>query len=301
MLIRALSQSMDVRTMIHVARRVIPDYDIHERTGVPGSLPIPNKNVAGQIVADMADEDRVFPFVELLIAIHNHGFVGRKVTIQELSEILAELAEDGYEFDTVNGSFLENADQRKTTNWGVLRRGESYHLAFLAADVVGNSRLVRRHGRKRMESIYADLRETIVRSVEKRNGRLWSWEGDGGLASFFTGEVATTAVQTGMEILHELLLYNSLWNPLEEPIALRMAIHSGQIRYTDDFSELEACEPVKVVKHIEARHACPGSLTISPSVYGSLDGLLQGWFPMEVAGSGSPACRRYSPAFEKIA
>lgn len=288
---------MDVRTMVNVARRIIPGYDIHERTGMPASLSIPNKDVAARIVDDMAAEDRLLPFVEFLIAIHRHGFVGRKVTIPGLNDLLAELAQDGFDFDTGEGTFREDAGRRRTSNWGVLRRGEHYHLAFVAVDVVGNSALVRRFGRERMEAVYSDLRSIVTSSVEKRDGRVWSWEGDGGLAAFLTGDVGTKAVRSGMETLHELLLYNALWNELPEPISVRMAVHSGQILYNGEIKEIEGSEPVRTVRHIEATFTEPDSLTASPSVYGSLETLLQECFSVEVAHSGSPACRRYAVEF----
>ena len=283
--------------MVNVARRIVPGYDIHQRMGLSPSLSIPNKDVAGRIVDDMSAEDRLLPFVELLIAIHRNGFVGRRMPIPGLSEVLAELSHDGYGFDSVEGTFREDAGRRRTSNWGVLRRGEDYHLAFIAIDVVGNSRLVKRFGRRRMEATYADLRGLVTAAVEKRDGRLWSWEGDGGLAAFFTGEVGTHAVQSGMEILHELVLYNALWNELPEPVAVRLAVHSGQVFYNGEIKEIEHSVPVKTVRSIEADFTMPNSLTATPSVYGGLEAVLQSCFVDEVEGTGSPACRRYSIEF----
>lgn len=54
---KALSEAMDVRTMYHVVRRIIPDYDIYKRTGFPESFAIPNRDAADAIISDIIKED----------------------------------------------------------------------------------------------------------------------------------------------------------------------------------------------------------------------------------------------------
>ncbi len=296
MLVRSLSQSMDVHTMVHVARRVIDTYDIHERTGIPKSLSVPNNDAARQIVEDVAAAGQLLSFIELLVSIHRNGFVGRKIRIPRLQGIVDDLLEDGYRFDASTGTFVEDASQRKTQNWGVLQHGVDYHLGLLVMDVEGNSELVRRHGNDVMDRVYSDLRRMVLRVIDKRNGRLWFWEGDGGLAAFYTDDVATMAVKSGMEIIHELLLYNAMWNPLDAPVRLRFAVSTGHVAYSDDFSELESAPAIKKVQEIEANHTVGNTLTVSSTVFLALDPLLQSCFQI-AEGSGESAYRSYRVAF----
>jgi hypothetical protein len=298
MLVSALSQSMDVHTMVHVARRIMVSYDIHARTGIPPTLSIPNKDAAKQIVEDMAQGGYLLTFVELLVTIHRNGFVGRKFRISRLQDIVGELLEDGYRFDREAGTFVEDAEQQRTQNWGVLQTGVYYHVGFLAIDVEGNSELVRRHGNELMDRVYADLRRIILRAIEKRDGRLWYWEGDGGLVAFYLGDVGTMAVKSGMEIIHELLLYNAMWNPLHVPLRVRLAVHTGQIEYSDDFQEIESAPAIKKVHDIEANFTPANSLTVSPTVFHALDPLLQNCFCLDQE-SGEAGYRRYSLVFQE--
>lgn len=298
MLVRALTQSMDVKTMVKVARRLDRSYDIHARTGTRKSLSVPNKDAARQIVEDMARDGNLLPFVELLVDIHRNGFVGRSYRIPRVQEIINELRTDGYLFDPINARFYEDVQQRKTKNWGVLLEGERYHLGFLAIDVKDNSELVRRYGTETMDGVYVSLRRLIERALDKRNGRLWYWEGDGGLVAFHTGVVARSAVETGMEILHELILYNAMWNPLDDPIQLRLAVNTGQISYHNDPVTVRSAPPVVHAQELESNHTEPNTLSVSATTFPSLDALLQRCFQRN-GNAADAQIPLYRPSFEQ--
>jgi class 3 adenylate cyclase len=277
MVIRGLTQSMDVKTMTHVARRLIDNYDVHERSGFPGSVPIPNQEAARQIVEDMIEHQQFLAFISLLIDVNRSGFVGRKYRIPRMKDILLEVMEAGYSFDTEQRVFVENAGQRRTRNWGVLLGGQRYTLAFLIMDIVKNSELVRTYDQETISRLYRDVRKLMQRVVEKRDGRLWLWEGDGGLAAFYMGDTNIAAVHSGMEILHELFLYNHLWSSLDEHVAVRLSVHSGQVEYREQLDSIES--PVlEKARHIEARIAGPNELAISELVYDTVDPLVARWF-----------------------
>jgi hypothetical protein len=44
---------------------------------------------------------------------------------------------------------------------------------------------VRKYPADVIEKTYEDLRLMVEGAIDKRNGRIWSWEGDGGLVAFF--------------------------------------------------------------------------------------------------------------------
>jgi len=285
--------------MVKVARRLDRSYDIHARTDTPKSLSVPNKDAARQIVEDMADAHHLIPFVEQLLEIHRTGFVGKRYRIPRVNDIIDELRNDGYLYDAESGRFYEDVHQRKTRNWGVLQEGEHYTLGFLALDIRDNSELVRRYGRDTMNGVYESVRRIIDRAVDKRNGRLWYWEGDGGLVAFYDGVVATCAVESGMEILHELILYNALWNPLNDPVELRLAVNTGQIRYHDDPAKVRTEEAVAQTQELESRYTEPNALTVSPSAFPLLDALLQRCFARSGSDSDT-AVRAYRPRFASL-
>ncbi|HUX20289.1 MAG TPA: hypothetical protein VMW69_03550, partial [Spirochaetia bacterium] len=99
MCVRALSESMDIRTMTSVIREIIPNYDIHERTGFPPSIAIPSQDVARQIVNDVAKENRLLQLIASLIDLHELGLMGRRYPIPHIRLIVQEVLENGYLFD----------------------------------------------------------------------------------------------------------------------------------------------------------------------------------------------------------
>lgn len=294
--IRALTQSMDVKTMVALTRRVVGSYDLHERCGFPRSVAIPNRDAAAQIVEDMISGSNFLQFVGLLIDVNRKGFVGRKIPIRGIDHIVAEVMDAGMVYDPETHSFVEVSGRRQTTNWGVIREGDVHTFGFLRFDIVGNSRLVREYEEPVVMKAYGDLRDIIQTIIERRNGRLWSWEGDGGLAAFFTDEVNSAAALSGMEILNEMVLYNALQCPLDEPLRLRLAAHSGTSEYRSSVEDIQSAT-VKKVYQVEAHLTQPNSLTVTDTVFYSLDPLLESWFHA-VGSEGDMNCFRYAVTFE---
>jgi len=175
---RALTESMDVRTMTHLVRRLVNNYNLYERTGFPTNIAIPNRDAANQIVKDMCEWELILPFIKLLYDIRETGLMGRRYQVPYLREIGKELQKCGYIFDNESKMFVENPSVRKTQNWGILREDEEYIFTFLRVDMVDNTGFVRRNSPQTVEKVYSDVRSIVQLSVEKRNGRIWNWEGD---------------------------------------------------------------------------------------------------------------------------
>jgi len=282
--VRALAESMEVKTMVHVARRLFGNYDLYERTGFPQSVPIPNRTAASQIVTDVAETDLFLEFVSLLMALERVGMAGRKYKIPRLNAIVTEILDTGYRYDSGSGTFVEDRAIRTTRNWGVLREAETYIMSFIGVDVAGNSDLVRRHGQEPMQQIYQTLRLIVTESVQRRNGRLWGWEGDGGLFAFTFEEENQRAVHAGVEVLHELFLYNLISCPLPEGLHVRLTIHNGPCEYRSDGTELKV-DTVKRLWDIDTRYGQPDHLTISAAILPSLDHSLSNRFERIPASS----------------
>ncbi len=258
--------------MVVVARRILGNYDLNERTGFPDSIPIPTQDAARQVVEDIVGSGNFLAFVSLLMQIQQNGLIGRSYRFTGLQEIYDQLIKAGYIFDYGTLQFVEDTDRRKTRNWGVLQPGEMRTFTLLRLDIAGNSLLVRRYPPERIEETYAHLRQLLRREVERRNGRIWSWEGDGGLAAFIDQDRNNKAFAASMVVLHDMFLYNLLDSPLEEPLRIRIALHSGLCEYQNRFEDMSG-EALNVVSEIEANLTAPDSMTLSDAVYGSLDRL----------------------------
>ncbi len=293
--VRALAESMTVDVMTVLAKKLIDGYDLYERTGFPENIPIPNLDAARQILKDI-NSLKLFPhYLNLLIKIQSEGLMGRKYKVSHLHEIIQGIKEHGLIYDNINKIFVENPTIRRTKNWGALRKSQEYIFAFLRLDIVKNSELVRKYSAELIQKTYTDLKDIVDIAIERRNGRIWSWEGDGGLVAFYFSYKNLLAVVSAMEIIHELFLYNRLFRKLKDPIAVRLAVHSGPCEYTEDEEGLKKSDTVKKVVTIESKHTRPNTLTLSHTVHESLDSVLADQFTQVKTGSGG---RYYSYALE---
>lgn len=261
--VKSLVESIDAKVMQLIAGRVIEEYDIYDRTGFPRSIPIPNRDVAQRIVSDVNEEGLFLQFVSELINIHENGHMGRQYTIQYLRDLVKFVHESGYSFDRELNMFFENPKFQITRNWGALRESHEYTFALLRIDIVNNSRFVREYPKEQISAVYSDIRKIVQAAIETRNGRLWIWEGDGGLGSFYFSNKHRDAALSGMNILHDLYLYNRTENRLDKPISVRIAIHGGDLEYSDNNEIIKNQEEIKRVVKIEEELTPTDSVTIS--------------------------------------
>ncbi len=282
---KALSEAMDVRTMCHVARRLIPGYDIYQETGFPESFAIPNRDAADTIIRNIIQKDLFLTFVETLLRIEKEGIMSRVVQIPYLNDILKEIYNSGYLYDSENQMFVENPRVRKTRNWGTLQDGETYTLAFLGIDIIDNTGIVRKYPGETVERTYTEFSYIVQNITEKRDGRLWAWEGDGGVIAFFLGNKYLNAVLSAFEIVNQMFLYNRTLCSLKEHLHFRISIHSGECEYTANKEMLTQSEPVKHLMEMEKNFSDTDTVCISFSVKMMLDEYISRQFsPLKKGG-----------------
>jgi hypothetical protein len=264
---------MDVQTIVHIATDLIPNYDIYARTGYRESMAIPGLQVAKQVVDDVIKKERFLLFVARLVQAQDKGIMGRRYRIPGLREIIKSTYALGFVFDTTNDMFVENSRHRKTRNWGVLEPGREYTITLLRLDICGNTELVRSYPKDIVENTYEDIRNIVTKTCESRNGRVWLWEGDGGIVAFCLSGKHTSAVLSAMDIVHSLFLYNRSECRLDEPLRTRIAVHAGDIEYTDNEEKMKKFELVKEIFEIE-RTTKPNTVNVSIVVKVMLDEIL---------------------------
>jgi class 3 adenylate cyclase len=283
--------------MIRFARIVFPEYNIYRRTGLSEGMPISNQTAAQRIVADMIQDGRFIDFVEALIQIEAAGYMGRRYALKGLNDVISGLIQDGYSYDPVSGQFFENQRERISPDWGRLKEGDERKMTLLRLDIAGNSNLVRRNPRNKIERAYNDLRSIISRAVTSRLGRLWVWEGDGALAAFLFGSGEKSAVFCGMDILHELFFYNKLHNPLDSPMGVRIGAHAGPVFYSTQEGERQKGETAREAAGLEAR-AQVNSMAVSYKLFATMNQNVLCLFGPEKNGPGGKY-HLYSLGIEK--
>jgi class 3 adenylate cyclase len=283
LLVRALSESMSPHTMQKITRRIIPNYDLQERTGFPTNIPITGLTAANQVMLDVIEEELFLKFITVLIDVTEEGLMGTKLKIKELPLILSELKAEGIAYDGDRHQFMELKGESTSKGWRVLEEGNIYDFTFLRLDIVKNSELVRNHERETIMEVYNDLKDIVRKHVEKRNGRIWGWEGDGVLVAFFFDEKNIHAVLSGIDILLNLFLYNEFECKLGEPLLVRMAIHAGPCPFRQEINKHQS-ETIARLEQVEGEYTLPDSLTLTPSVYQDLGTKLEQFFePVEVS------------------
>ncbi|MFC1671111.1 hypothetical protein ACFL20_12040 [Spirochaetota bacterium] len=295
---KSVAESMDVHTMVTLAKMFIHNYDLNKRTGIPENIPIQKRDAAKQIVRDINQSNLLLHFICQLIEIKYVGLMAKKYNIIYLNKIIDEVLKLGFIFDSENKMFVEDSNVRRTRNWGTLREDEDYVFTFVRLDIVGNSKLVREYPDAIIKSTYSDLRKIVDYAIDVREGRVWNWEGDGGLIAFYFSNKYQLATLSAMEIAHELFMYNLSKCKLKKPLQVRIAVHGGLCGYTSDYEELMKNEVIKKTIEIEAKYTKPNTVTISNMVGEAIDENLLKQFVL-IKGEARSNYHNYELRWEK--
>jgi len=284
---KCLALSLSVEQMNRFARLTNPSYDLYESYGFSKGHPIGLHEAADRIVGDMVQNGYYIDFVETLIQAESKGYMGRKFAFRGLDDVIGDVLQAGYSYDNATGQFFEDQNKQITRNWGRLLEGDERQMAVLRLDVVGNTMLVKNNPRTIIDKAYGDLREIVNKAVISRLGRLWTWEGDGALGVFMLGDYSCSAIFAAMEILNEMFVYNKTENPLNSPIKLRVAAHSGLLTYTESATQTIKADTIRTAMILESKAAVPNSMVVSESLAMSQDQSLLNIFsePKVVHGS----------------
>ncbi|MDC7220437.1 MAG: hypothetical protein PQJ59_10875 [Spirochaetales bacterium] len=276
--VKGLSRSMTQKEMIHLVRRIIPEYDLHKRMGVSPQHAIPHGDGARQIVRDMREWNYFPDLVSLMAQAETKGVHGRKYHFPRLGHVIQLMGEEGLIYDRETGSFIEDSRRSISKNWGVLREGQTSTFTILKLDLVKNTEMVRQNDPDAVKRTFDNIREDVAEIINLRLGRIWSWEGDGAVCAFYYGSRNEQAVYAAMEILHRLFLFNHFSNRLDRPVQMRLAITAGPIEFSQDEGKIKMAETIKETARLEENHTDSDSLTITEGVYSHLPPEVLGGF-----------------------
>lgn len=262
--------------MNHVARGLLRNYDIYERSGFPDSMTIPRLDAARQVVSDCIAGDRFIELVQELARISNEGISGHRYRVQGLNDLLHTVEQFGYRYNAETSTFVEDPAIHRTRNWGVLEDGDTYVFTLIRIDVVGNSKLVQQYPETVIKETFADLREMLREVVEVRDGRIWNWEGDGATAAFYGAGTQLTGTLAAISLLHELFFYNALLCRLPEDLRIRAAVHSGRLQFFEEFERMQGADFSHLVE-MESKFTAPQTLSLSETVYTGLTNEVAEW------------------------
>jgi class 3 adenylate cyclase len=290
--------SLSPEDMNRFAKMTYPDYDLYNKYGFSKGRPVGIHEAADRIVGDLLQNGLYVDFVETLIQVDSKGYMGRRYPLRGLDDVIGDVLQAGYSFDEATGQFFEDQTYQLSRNWGRLMEGDERQMAVMRLDIVGNSLLVKENPKNVVDKTYNELRKIVNNAVTMRFGRLWTWEGDGALGVFMLGNYSRLAIFAGMEILNEMYVYNKAENKLNSTIKLRISVHSGDLVYSENETEVLKSDTVKKAIKLEGKAAVPNSLVISESLALSQDQALLDIFSESKTIAGSTDKYRVYQVFQ---
>ncbi len=290
---RALYESLSIDIMSKVARMLDDSFDLYRVANMRESIPITSQHAADVIVKELLRQGMFVDLIETLITVDTRGIMGRRYTIGSLGELAKGLSAIGFLYDKVNNLFMEDPRLKASYNFGRLQEGGEYPLALLRLDIVQNSKIVRKYPKEHVEKAYQLLYEMVEHKVHKRWGRIWSWEGDGGVAAFYYGHKQTQAALTAMDLIQGVFLFNTFKNPLEMPIQVRIAVHYGVQKFSQDQSVWKKSDTARIAVEMESKACNPDEAVISTNIETALErNLAQLFEPKKNVSSYQVHCYR---------
>ncbi len=270
-LYRVLVNSLNTSQINDLGRSVDSRFDIHKESGFGEKIEIPRQVAADCILNFFNTDDRIMEFITYMISREGQNASGGVIHLRGLDQLFSSLRFYNWVFDEKSQRFLRDQSDVRTADWGLLRAGHEYTLVFASLDIVNSSEIVRNNIKDDVEVTMSRLREYMKSYIEKKNGRIWMWQGDGCLAVFYGTQAVTHAVIAMIQILAHLPIFNIAKNELrvENDIRLRIGVHIGTAVYQHEVSKITSSD-IRITQDVEKSCAGPNSIAITVPVYESL-------------------------------
>jgi class 3 adenylate cyclase len=268
-----------VQQMEAIGKEIDKGYDHNKIAGLSMGMRLRDKNEAARILVDtFASTDKCNQLIIEIIEANNKTVSGQKVKINGIENFLSKLPHHGIVYNRDKGAIETfTGTPESLDNWGILKEGEIYELAFISIDIAGNSHLQEKYNKEDIERVYRSFMEYIRFNLDKFNGKIWNWAGDGGLCAFYLDNKARDAVKSSISILLGMLIFNAHDNDLGEPINIRIAVDRGNANYKTDKGNIYS-ETINWVCHLEKKSTDPNSISISQEVYEALSEYMKSFF-----------------------
>jgi class 3 adenylate cyclase len=264
-----------------LGRDVDPSFDLGEFSGFGDKIVIPKKVAADCIIRYFHSDRDLLKLIAYMITREGQGMSGGTVRLKGAPQLIALIRDKNWIYDPERGGFYRDQSVTRTSDWGYLHEGVEYQLTLVSIDVIGSSELIHSNVKVDLETTLTKLRAFVLRNVEGRDGRLWFWYGDGGIAAFYGEDSCSHGVLAMQTILYYLPIFNVIENELraESNFRLRIGIYFGSVEYKNDVSSIVS-PSLKFVQEIEKNCQVPNSICISDSVYGKLADSLRNDFAL---------------------
>ncbi len=275
-LIDILSKHFSTEEIDNLGKEIFQKFNAHLLSGQPFGTVLKPEVAAKTIVEYSIKQEKIKELVEFVIRIglgKKIGICAGEINKESLDELLKVLSSFGFHFASSRG-ILEFTNEQD--NWGYLEENKEYYFSYMSIDIVGNSQIQNKYEKDKIQDVYTRLYKLIKVVIELYNGKVWNWAGDGGIAAFYLNPIEESAVLAGIKIFLELFLFNlnEERNKFDEPIQLRIGIHSGKSIYKEN-KGLILSDAINFTAHLEKYFTEPNHISISKEIYDGLNPRLQ--------------------------
>jgi|GEM_PF-5815668 len=154
-------------------------------------------------------------------------------------------------------------------SWDRLRDGDRAMFIFLKLDIVGHSKIVENNPLDKASNTLNNFENWVEGYVSRYGGRLWTWQGDGGLAAFFASDGVEKSVKCAFCVIDELDSFNKFKSEIKDQIKVRIALHLGDVTYREQTGRIHSTD-INFVSHMEEEYSSCDDICISRAVYTQL-------------------------------
>ncbi len=272
-----ISNSVDTRMLGKIIRKFDPHFDFSKITGISDKMVLQSGDAANISVDYYFNTENFNKYITEVINANYFGVDGYETPIYNITGLLYELFKLGYIYDKSLRKIILTDRNNSLLNWGILDEGEEYSFCFASIDIVENSRIVRQNKGINISETYKAFHDLLKIKVIKRDGRIWTWEGDGGLIAFYGEDAINMAVFAVLDFFLDIPFYNAVYNKLSNEIRFRAAIHPGKAIFRNNINLIQS-KAIERVKEYEKNYAIPANLVISRLAMQSINPSLQSFF-----------------------
>lgn len=271
-LIEMLSKSFTFNDLESLGKDLFGSrYDAHKLAGLGTTISISPMGAAKRLVHECAQNRKLETLVVTLIQLDGSYLNDKIVKVRNLENLLYNQTQYGIIYDYKRRKFVTVTQEKDLMpNWGMLRDNKEYLFTVGSVDIVRNSALVTKHGSSVMGAVYKRLLEFLRGILIPYDGRLWSWQGDGGLIAFAPDQDVNLSVACCMNILLTLPLFNLRHeNLIKDDIVLRVGLDRGPICFLNDTGKMVS-ETINYATHLEKGGTDAWGISLSEEIHRDL-------------------------------
>lgn len=264
-----------------IGKYFFKDYSSHKINKTPETHTISNLLAAKTIVNYCLEKGKLEDLIKFIIELDGNLLNGKTINITGLENFLYALSRSGYYYDFKTRKFVNiKNDNKNMCNWGSLISGKEYMMIIASLDICSSSQLVKKYKSNIIEKVYFLLWEYVNKKIDKYDGRIWSWAGDGGIIAFRTEFGINAAVCCLLEILFSLPVFNG-WEskPISDEISLRIGANLGFIKFQEDTGRIIS-DVINFASHLEKKATQVNNLTITDEIYNNITSNLKKIFKL---------------------